>query len=290
MNSTERHRQRLERRLMPEARQILALQGREIAAALEDRGEASALRIAGDPMYAFELMVMIWGAVAPPFASATYEALRPAKDFGDTDWLQFVIHFLETKGHVSVYATTDYTQKLVREAMQAGVDAGLDARSIARKLREEWPAISRMRAERIVRTEVVSASNWGTYQGADAIAREFGIEMEKEWNATSDGRTREDHADMHGETVAMDGQFIVGGEPADYPGDPSLSAAQRIQCRCAIAFIPVTRKSWRAERNDRIKRDYPVLRDQWGQVQALEELAARENISARQVKRIMWED
>jgi hypothetical protein len=35
----------------------------------------------------------------------------------------------------------------------------------------------------------------------------------------------------------MDATFDVGGEALLYPGDPSGSAANTVQCRCTVAFL-----------------------------------------------------
>jgi len=37
----------------------------------------------------------------------------------------------------------------------------------------------------------------------------------------------------------MDQPFIVDGESLDYPGDPSGSAANVINCRCGVSYLVV---------------------------------------------------
>lgn len=59
---------------------------------------------------------------------------------------------------------------------------------------------------------------------------------EKEWVATNDDRTRNDHWAAHGQRVPFDDYFDVGGERAYQPGDSQLSLAQRANCRCAVVF------------------------------------------------------
>ena len=65
------------------------------------------------------------------------------------------------------------------------------------------------------------------------IEKKLGITLEKAWSPTMDDRTRPDHAAMDpNDFIPLDAKFIVGGEEADRPGDPPLSAGNQINCRC----------------------------------------------------------
>jgi uncharacterized protein with gpF-like domain len=63
--------------------------------------------------------------------------------------------------------------------------------------------------------------------------------MRREWIAASGERTRSSHNAADGQTVGMDEPFIIGGESLDYPGDPSGSADNVINCRCAVGYIVI---------------------------------------------------
>jgi SPP1 gp7 family putative phage head morphogenesis protein len=85
------------------------------------------------------------------------------------------------------------------------------------------------RAERIARTETTAAYNAGSQnaffeEGAGA----------KMWIALADERTRETHLEAHGQCVPTDDVFTVGGEQLLFPGDPSASGFEVINCRCTI--------------------------------------------------------
>src|SRR5690606_40413187 len=59
------------------------------------------------------------------------------------------------------------------------------------------------------------------------------------WSATLDSRTRDTHAEMHGQTVTFGQAFTApGGARMRYPGDTSLGAgpAETIQCRGAAVY------------------------------------------------------
>jgi hypothetical protein len=123
------------------------------------------------------------------------------------------------------------------EEMVNSLDAPEDVGGSTPRIRAGSP-ISDARARTIARTEVVGASNGGSY----AAYAEAGFES-RTWLATLDARTRVEHAALHQVTLPMDVDFIVGGEPAKYPGDARLSAGMRVNCRCTLLVgddYPVT--------------------------------------------------
>ena len=66
------------------------------------------------------------------------------------------------------------------------------------------------------------------------MARETGLVMMKNWEATPDERTRAWHRGV--ESVPLDDPFIVDGEELQVPGDPAGSAGNVINCRCTITY------------------------------------------------------
>jgi 2'-5' RNA ligase len=117
----------------------------------------------------------------------------------------------------------------VRGNLLDGMQAGEGVQALSQRIADSTP-LAQPRAEVIARTEVNQAANFG--QLAQAQSLDTG--GTKTWLATNDERTREDHADADGQTVAMDEQFDVGGESLDCPGDGS--AEQSINCRCTMEF------------------------------------------------------
>jgi uncharacterized protein with gpF-like domain len=55
--------------------------------------------------------------------------------------------------------------------------------------------------------------------------------------ATRDARTRDAHAFADGQVAAVDAPFVVDGEQMTHPGASGASAANVVNCRCAIAFL-----------------------------------------------------
>ena len=84
------------------------------------------------------------------------------------------------------------------------------------------------------RTMVTSAENKGRQDGFERAAA-MGIILEREWIATSDGRTRDWHRELDGVTVGVDEPFENAVGKIMYPGDPSADGANVWNCRCTIA-------------------------------------------------------
>lgn len=129
----------------------------------------------------------------------------------------------------------------VRTMMQQAIDTGAAIPNMAEVLRQElqrhYVDIVKWRAVRIARTEVMTASNRGSIEGARYVIGRTGMAgVKKVWITAIDGREREAHREAAGQTAELDGSFIIGGEQMDHPGDPAASAANVVNCRCAIGY------------------------------------------------------
>lgn len=168
------------------------------------------------------------------------------KDFAETlsRMAQRYIMLEGVRRHIT--EITETTRNQIITATQRGFDEGLGTDAIARVIRDVTPGLSRSRAHIIARTESHGAANYG----ANAAAKETGLQILKEWVASQDERTREAHAEADGQTVQMDEPFIVGGEALMYPGDPGGSAENVINCFAPWSLIaPIGLKA-------AIRRDY----------------------------------
>ena len=85
-------------------------------------------------------------------------------------------------------------------------------------------------AVRYARTMITGAQNAGRQDGYE-YAEQLGIQLQKEWIATLDDRTRASHAAIHGERVAVNEEFSNG---LMYPGDPRGDPAEVYNCRCTM--------------------------------------------------------
>lgn len=93
-------------------------------------------------------------------------------------------------------------------------------------------------ATRAARTAMTSAENAGrvdSYKRAKAM----GIDLEQEWMATLDGRTRYSHRELDGQHVPVGGKFEVEGHEIEFPGDPKAHPSETYGCRCTlVAWLP----------------------------------------------------
>lgn len=137
----------------------------------------------------------------------------------------------------------DEVYRLISGVIADGVAAGESTADIAARVddvlqvtgSDRWPN----RSVVVARTEVGAAVNAGTLAAAGQRQRDTGRPMVKTWIATTHGpsatTTRPAHLAADGQTVPLTQPFMVGGEPLQYPGDPSGSAGNVIQCRCALS-------------------------------------------------------
>lgn len=124
-------------------------------------------------------------------------------------------------------------KRQITAQVTSGILQGESIKHLADRLQENIPTMNRTSAVRAARTAVTGAQNAGrldSYQQAE----EMGIQLEKQWLATLDDRTRHDHAVADGQTVPKDEPFIVGGEKLMFPGDPSGSGWNIYNCRCTM--------------------------------------------------------
>lgn len=138
---------------------------------------------------------------------------------------------------------TKSTQKRIAVIIRDGIQNGDSLYDISEVLMNSF-SFSEGRAERIARTEVIGASNAGTHFG---VQQKLGdLELVKEWLATADGRTRDDHVKANGQKQSMDDPFTVGGYKLMFPGDPSLGAGpeELVNCRCTTLYHRKGRRRW----------------------------------------------
>ena len=93
-------------------------------------------------------------------------------------------------------------------------------------------------AVRYARTMTTSAQNAGRYESFRR-ARDVGVDLTVEWQATLDSRTRHEHRLMHGQRREVDEPFEVDGIKILYPAQAGLAGSSIPQsmiwnCRCTL--------------------------------------------------------
>ena len=131
-----------------------------------------------------------------------------------------------------------FGKKQITNAVTTGILMGRSSRGIAADLRRRIIDMSIESAIRAARTAVTAAENGGR-QATYEKAAEMGIELQREWIATKDHRTREWHGAADGQRVGVDEAFTVGGERLMFPGDRSHGASgwNIYNCRCAVRGV-----------------------------------------------------
>lgn len=120
-------------------------------------------------------------------------------------------------------------KKKIASTLSRGIATADSYANIARNIASD-SNVGFNRAMRITRTE---GHRVQAQSAMDVCykARDAGADIVKQWDATLDGRTRLSHRMVDGEIKELEEPFSNG---LMYPGDPNGSAAEVINCRCAL--------------------------------------------------------
>lgn len=118
-------------------------------------------------------------------------------------------------------------KKTITQEISRGIASGLPYSDIARNI-NNVSGSGLSNAKRIARTEGHRIQQTSS-RDAQYTAKKKGCDVVKQWDSTLDGRTRDSHARVDGEIRELDEEFSNG---LMFPGDPSGSAAEVINCRC----------------------------------------------------------
>ena len=144
------------------------------------------------------------------------------------------VNWLRKRAQRFAQETNDTTWHGIRVALEAGMEAGDGAEDLAARITSRLD-VTEGRALTIARTETVASYNMGGLLTVEQMAADTGMDMEKEWVSSLDDRVREDHEDAHGQTVALDEDFDVGGCSGPAPGETGC-ADQDVNCRCVLKY------------------------------------------------------
>lgn len=140
----------------------------------------------------------------------------------------FAARVMEQRVRANAAAIESTVGAMLERAVE-GADSVDEAKEF---LQEKGDVISDGHAETAARTQILSASR----EGNQALAESSDLIGGKRWNATDDGRTRDWHAAMDGETVPKDEEFVVpavGDAPSEYPKRTFVVGNdQPYNCRC----------------------------------------------------------
>lgn len=126
----------------------------------------------------------------------------------------------------------------IKRIIANGIEDQQTRREISKRIQAELQ-IGSKRAFTIARTETHRAAMFASEKRARDISRELNMPMLKQWIPVSDARSRNSHSAMkNAEPIPINDMFMVGGEKMARPNDPRASAANTINCRCVLRYIP----------------------------------------------------
>ena len=136
----------------------------------------------------------------------------------------------------------------VNNIIRQGIIQGESIPEITKRLATDLSAQSENKMRTFARTAMTEAQNSGRQQQMEDVADD-GVEVMKEWVATLDDRTRDEHRMLDGQRVPYDQPFKVGKEEIDYPGDPKADPSLVYNCRCTMVTVfpkyEEGRRNWR---------------------------------------------
>lgn len=115
----------------------------------------------------------------------------------------------------------------VRDTIDDGLQSGDSIKQIADAIRGRFNDIGERRATTIAMTETTTA--YGA--GRQSAMRSAGI-THKQWLTSGNPNVRPSHAMANEQIVPIDEPFRVGGDDLMFPGDPSGSPEEVINCHC----------------------------------------------------------
>lgn len=136
------------------------------------------------------------------------------------------------KPSVDIPLDRRWNRQHMNSAITQGILQGEDIRKISKRL-QAVTDMDKRAAVRNARTMTTTAENAGAFHSYER-AEKMGIKGQKMWMATHDGRTRDSHAMVDGETRKLDEKFSNGlQKPGDIEGRPE----ERYNCRCRIVYV-----------------------------------------------------
>lgn len=139
-------------------------------------------------------------------------------------------HLAKVLADDAEYIITTLRDK-IKESLAEGVKNGDGIEELKQRIMDVATQLKESQAYTIAQTEstgIANATHMDIYDQEDVA--------EKEWASIHDLRTRDSHVAADTQKVPLNDPFTIGedGEKMMYPGDPSASAKERINCRCRI--------------------------------------------------------
>ena len=126
----------------------------------------------------------------------------------------------------------DDVRRILRSSLDADPNIGVER--LARAVAQGVSDLALWQARRIAQTEAMVALG----EAGNEAARSLGIAFTKTWCCSGLTNSRDTHLAMDGVTVDEDEPFVFPDCEMQYPHDPSGTAAEVINCACAVIRRP----------------------------------------------------
>jgi HK97 family phage portal protein len=146
--------------------------------------------------------------------------------------------YLKEEVGKKITTMSETLKEKVRREIEKGMADNLTGfqikENIAKMVDEQYLITTNSHLQTIVRTETMDALTFGTNEAYI----QSGIVDGKEWVTTIDGRERNSHAELDGQTVGVNEKFVVpsNGHSTDRPHGFGI-AEEDIQCRCINSAV-----------------------------------------------------
>lgn len=227
---------RLEKRLQIKYARQRSVMIKQAAKAYTDTGSIAGYVFNAHQNAVEAMLIEHYRVTIPAFGKlATAQIKRMQRKAAEDIFMALIQEWITREAFRKAKSIADTDREQVIDALADGIREGEGIPSIAKRIRQVSDATA-YRSALVARTETHAAATYGSIESVRAAERDFGVKMVKEWLATKDDRTRDDHLAADGQKVGMDEKFVVGGSLMDRPGDPSAPAEQVIGCRCAMTY------------------------------------------------------
>lgn len=126
-----------------------------------------------------------------------------------------------------------WEMKNIQSTMIQGILQGESINHLAQRMARDVGATNYKDCVKHARTMTTATQNAGRVDGFKR-AEKMGIDMEQEWVAILDGRTRHEHRQLDGQRRPVGEPFEVDGYKLDYPADPKAPYYLIMNCRCTL--------------------------------------------------------
>lgn len=149
------------------------------------------------------------------------------EDFMQPKFLEWIDQF----GAEQVKEINNTTKEKLRKTLSEGIAEGEGIPKLRDRVSKVMTEAKINRAEKISRTETHNTVGYGTHETYKAARVQ-----QREWKTTIDGRERDSHGAINGETTGINQPFSNG---LMYPGDASGPPEEIVNCRCVeLPILP----------------------------------------------------